>query len=137
AFVASTDLPPDFAQIPPGSPAGLVLASIAGTPQAREALIENSIPQTASVNLVNGPTFTPYYDGAPKLAPIAGTPLQYVVNSATPVIRVNANSWYALQAGVWFTASSPTGPWMIATSVPPVIYSIPVSSPLHYVTYDP
>jgi len=135
SFVPGGDLPPAFAQIPPGSPAGLVLASVPGTPQAREALIENSIPQTAAVNLVNGPTFEPYYDGAPKLAPIAGTPLQYVVNSPTPVIRVGASSWYALQAGVWFTASSPTGPWMIATSVPPVIYSIPVSSPLHYVTY--
>jgi len=36
---------------------------------------------------------------------------------------------------VWFVASSPAGPWAIATSVPVVIYTIPVSSPLHYVTY--
>ena len=40
-----------------------------------------------------------------------------------------------MQNGVWFTAASPTGPWAAATSVPPEIYSIPVSSPLHYVTY--
>ena len=40
-----------------------------------------------------------------------------------------------MQNGVWFTAPSPTGPWTPATSVPPEIYSIPVSSPLHYVTY--
>jgi hypothetical protein len=32
-------------------------------------------------------------------------------------------------------ASSATGPWVVATSVPAVIYSIPASSPLHYVTY--
>ena len=59
--------------IPPGSPAGVVLPAVAGTPQAREAVIENSIPQTASVPLANGPTFAASYDGAPQLAPIAGT----------------------------------------------------------------
>ena len=36
---------------------------------------------------------------------------------------------------MWFTAPQITGPWVIATSVPPVIYTIPASSPLHYVTY--
>ena len=43
--------------------------------------------------------------------------------------------WYAVQNGVWFLASSALGPWAVATAVPPVIYSIPPSSPLHYVTY--
>lgn len=33
------------------------------------------------------------------------------------------------------TAQVLTGPWLVATSVPEVIYGIPVSSPLHYVTY--
>lgn len=135
SFVASKELPTAFASIPPGSPAGIVLASVAGTPQAREAVIENAIPQTATVRLVNGPQFTPSYDGPPKLAPIAGTPLQYVVNSSAPVIRIDAYTWYALYVGVWFTAGSPNGPWIIATSVPEVIYTIPVSSSLHYVTY--
>ena len=30
---------------------------------------------------------------------------------------------------------SPFGPWVVATAVPPVIYSIPTASPIHYVTY--
>ena len=78
SYVSNKSLPNDFKNIPPGSPAGLVLASVADTPQAREALIENSIPQTAAVSLVNGPQFSATYDGAPQLAPIVGTPLQYV-----------------------------------------------------------
>ena len=49
----------DFAQIPAQSLAGAVLPTVAGTPQAQEAVIENSIPQTATVPLKNGPTFTP------------------------------------------------------------------------------
>ncbi|HEX6828640.1 MAG TPA: autotransporter [Burkholderiales bacterium] len=135
SYVAGSALPADFARIPPDSPGGAVLASVAGTPQAREAVIENSIPQTATVPLKNGPKFTPSFDGAPQYLPIDGTPLQYVVNSPTPIIEVSPASWYAVSAGVWFTAPRLTGPWSIATSVPAAIYTIPASSPLHYVTY--
>ena len=59
-----------------------MLPSVAGTPQAREALIANTIPQTAAVPLANGPSFTPSFDGAPQRAPIAGTSLSYIVNAA-------------------------------------------------------
>jgi hypothetical protein len=51
------------------------------------------------------------------------------------VIRVSASQWYALRAGVWFTSTSATGPWFVARAVPAVIYTIPPSSPIHYVTY--
>jgi hypothetical protein len=134
-FVASDALPPDFARIPPHSLAGAVLPTVAGTPQAQEAVIENSIPQTATVPLRNGPKFTPEFDGPPQYAPIAGTPLSYVTNSHSPVIQVAPNAFYAVTAGVWFTAPQLTGPWVVATSVPPVIYTIPPSSPIYYVTY--
>jgi hypothetical protein len=134
-FTAANALPADFSRIPKDAPAGVVLASVAGTPQARETLIANSIPHTATVPLANGPKFTPVFDGAPLLQPIDGTPLQYVSNAEMPIIQVTPSSYYAVQAGVWFTAGSLTGPWLVASSVPPVIYDIPTSSPLHYVTY--
>ncbi len=135
AFVASDALPADFAKIPPHSLAGAVLPTVAGTPQAREAVIESSIPQTATVPLANGPTFTPSFDGPPQYEAISGTPLSYVVNSSEPVIQVAPDSYYAVVAGVWFTSARLTGPWAIATSVPSVIYTIPPSSPIYYVTY--
>ena len=135
SFVASNALPADFARIPPKEPAGRVLASVAGTPQAQEALIQNSIPQTAQVARINGPAFTPMFDGTPQLRPVEGTSLQYIVNSPDPILQVDATSYYAVQNGIWFTAPRLTGPWAIATNVPAVIYSIPTSSPLHYVTY--
>ena len=56
----------------------------------RKPSIENSIPQTATVPLKNGPKFTPNFDGPPQYAPIPGTPLSYVVNSSEPVIQVDA-----------------------------------------------
>ena len=134
-FVASDALPPDFAKIPAQSLAGAVLPTVAGTPQAQEAVIENSIPQTATVPLKNGPKFTPNFNGPPKVVSIPGTTLSQVENSSEPIVQVTPNSYYAVVAGVWFTASQLTGPWVIATSVPPAIYSIPPSSPIYYVTY--
>jgi hypothetical protein len=134
-FVPSTALPASFAAIPPASPAGVVLASVAGTPQAREAVIENSIPRTATIPLSGGPTFRAIFDGAPQLRPIEGTALHYVVNSPTPIIEVTPSSFYALSKGIWFTAASLNGPWNVATAVPASIYDIPPSSPVYYVTY--
>lgn len=134
-FVASSALPADFARIPATSPAGVVLAAVAATAQAREAAIADSIPQTATVPLVNGPSFSLQTDGPPVVGPLPGTDLEYVLNSATPVIRVKGGTCYALQAGIWFEAASLDGAWRLATSVPATIHAIPTSAPLHYVTY--
>jgi hypothetical protein len=51
------------------------------------------------------------------------------------LIKVSADSYYAVQDGVWFTAKSESGPWSVAIAVPDQIYQIPTSSPLYYVTY--
>lgn len=128
--------PVDFAKIPADSPKANVLVSVPGTPQAKEAVIANSIPQTASVSIANT-HLTVTYDGKPDFKDIEGTTgLQYAINSPLPVIHiVESSSYWSVQNGVWFTALSPTGPWVVATTVPGVIYTIPVGSPIHYVTY--
>ena len=133
-YVAGKDLPPDFANIPDDSPKENVKASVPGTPQAQEAVIANEIPQTARVYRAKA-QFTPAIGGAPEMRGIPGTTLSYVYNSPTPIIMAGPTEWYAARSGVWFAASSLQGPWVVATSVPAVIYSIPPSSPVYYVTY--
>ena len=133
-FVPGNQLPRDFANIPDTSPKENVKASVPGTPQAEEALIANSIPQGTAVARTSQMQ-DPQIDGTPQVAPIEGTPLNYVVNSATPIIEVNPESWYSCQNGVWFTSTSANGPWTVAAAVPAVIYTIPTTSPLHYLTY--
>ena len=133
-YVAAGSLPGDFALIPPDHATAPVRAAVPGTPQAREAVIANSVPEVATVTR-SAASLEITYDGDPSFQPIAGTSLQYAVNSPVPVIRVSEESFYALDNGVWFTADSPFGPWAVASYVPAVIYSIPRSSPLHYVTY--
>ena len=134
-YIAGTELPPDFARIPDDSPKENVKAAVPYTVQADEALIANEIPQTATVNRTKA-TFRPEINGGtPDMRPIPDTPLAYVFNSPSPIIMVSPTQWYGVQSGVWFTAASALGPWAVATSVPAIIYSIPVSSPLYYVTY--
>ena len=133
-FVSPGALPGDFQNIPPDSVKANVLCSVPGTPQAQEVVIANSIPQTATVQRDQA-QLTVNYSGEPNFVPIQGTSLSYANNTATPVIRVDAQTYYACDAGVWFTANSASGPWAVATSVPPAIYSIPTSCPINYVTY--
>ena len=133
-YVEGTSLPPDFAKIPSYSPKGDVLVSIPGTPEAKEALIANSIPQTATINRSTA-KLNVVYEGAPIFQPIPGTNMTYAVNTATPVIYVPGNTYYAVSNGVWFMSEGATGPWVVATTIPAAIYSIPPSSPVHYVTY--
>lgn len=135
AFVPGRELPKEFAKIPDTSVKENVLASVPGTPQAQQAMIENGIPQTARVDRSTTHMPEPVFDGGLSLQPIQGTPLFYVANTATPLIKVNEQTWYALDNCVWFVGTSVNGPWVVATSVPAMIYSIPPSSPLYYATH--
>jgi len=135
AFVPGKSLPADFAKIPAGHPMADLLLSVPGTPQAREAEIANQIPQTATVQRDAQPSPPAYDGGEPQWKPIDGTPLSYAPNTPAPVIRVDPKTYYMVQNGVWFSATAPKGPFAVAAAVPAVIYTIPPSSPLHYVTY--
>ena len=114
----------------------MVLAAVANTPQAQEAVIANSIPQTATIPRVNGPTFSPVFDGAPQLRPIEGTALQYVVNSPTPIIQVTPSELLrAARRRVVHGRRRSAGRGSWRRSCRRSIYTIPPTSPLHYVTY--
>lgn len=133
-FVEGSSLARKFAKIPETSPKAGALASVPGTGPAKEALIANSIPQTATISRSEA-HLEVQYDGEPEFREIKGTDLQYAVNTATPVIRVEDKNYYAVENAVWFLAPSPRGAWVVATEVPEVIYTIPPSAPLHYITY--
>ena len=130
---ATPDLPADFAHIPPDSAMGHVLVSVPGTPQANAAVQEASIPKTGTLKR-DAAKLDVAYAGAPDFKPIPGTSLTYAVNTTSSVIGADGR-YYAAYQGAWFVAPSPTGPWVLAESVPPAIYEIPPSSPLYNVTY--
>jgi hypothetical protein len=132
---ATYSLPPDFAKIPSGSPAGGVLASVPGTPEAEDAVLIAQIPTTVTVNAAEAAKEVQVsYAGAPQFVPIAGTTMLYATNTPNKVIQLGAQ-YYLCYQGVWFVGSTPQGPWQVAQTVPSVIYTIPPSSPVYNVTY--
>ncbi len=135
-YVPSDKLPPDFAKIPAASPAGNVLAFVSGTPEAKQAVADAEIPQTAEVKRDAPPPTPPTYDGQPDFQPIAGAApgVSYAVNSPGSVLQIDG-TYYSVVNGVWYLAPGPTGPWSVATAVPPQVQTIPPASPVYNVRY--
>jgi hypothetical protein len=132
-FIQSNSLPADFAKIPEGSPKDNVLASVAGTDAAREAVMDAQIPQTAKVDRRTATT-NPSYNGDPQFAPINGTNLDYATNTSSSVIKYNG-MYYSVDNGVWFESNSPSGPWVVSTNRPEEVDRIPPSSPMYNTKY--
>ena len=134
SFVEPRDLPPAFSKIPASSTHGHVRAHVPGTVEASEALLDNIIPETQSIRRDDASLKTTY-DGAPSFKDVDGAPtLQYAVNTPQSVFKLR-DRYYACEQGVWYESSSATGPWIVSTSVPKEVYSIPASNPHHNVTY--
>ena len=132
-YVASNALPGDFAKIPEGSPKDNVLASVAGTDAAREAIMDAQIPQTAKVDRSTASTDV-NYNGDPQFAPLQGTDMQYATNTSNSVI-LDHGVYYTVDNGVWFQSPNPNGPWTVATERPDEVDRIPPSSPLYNTKY--
>jgi hypothetical protein len=98
----------DFAKIPEDSPKSGELASVRESPAAQEALIVNSIPQTATITR-NEAHLNVEYDGEPQFKNIEGTELQYAVTTATPVEfrnRLEHHAGHRLRLRLWLLIST-------------------------------
>jgi hypothetical protein len=132
---ATDKLPSDFANIPPTSPAGRVLSSVPGTPEAKDAVLLAQIPTTVEINpSAAAAAVKVAYNGEPAFDPIPGPSMSYASNTPAKVIKVQQR-YYLCSQGVWFDSASPGGPWQTTAQVPPMIYTIPPSSPVYNVTY--
>jgi len=132
-YVAPDALPAGFANVPEGSPKDGILAHVAGTPAAREAVRDASIPQTAQVDRRSA-TVTVSYDGAPQFRQIPGTDVYSAENASTTVLRING-VYHVCDNAVWYDGNSPDGPWAVSTSVPAEVNDIPPSDPNYRVRY--
>ena len=131
--VPNDQLPEPFRDIPEDSVNGAVLSQVAGTQQARDAVLDNTIPQTAAIKRDDS-SFSVRYDGEPDFAPIEDLQVEYAQNTSASVFKYG-NLYYACSDGVWYVANSATGPWAVATEIPEAIYKIPASNPHHNVVY--
>lgn len=132
--VGNDKLPRDFANIPADSGEGHVLAFVAGTPQAKDALADTQVPTTSTVRKDAGKDLVVTWDGEPKFKAIEGTKLSYGVNTKFSVLLVEGKYWVCHQA-VWYLGPSPKGPWTVAESRPPGLDALPASAPVYNVKY--
>ena len=131
--IQADQLPEDFARIPAGSAKDNVLASVAGTPAAKNALLDAQVPQTARVDRKSA-SASVNYDGDPEFENISGTRLAYAKNTASPVIRYN-RQYFLVDNGIWFQSNSAGGPWVASNYRPEDIDLIPPSYPVYNVKY--
>src|SRR4030095_7232306 len=80
-FVSADQLPLDFSRIPAASEKQHVLACVAGTPQAREAVENAAIPQTEAVKPGPAPDLAVTYDGEPEFTEAGSGGVRYAGNS--------------------------------------------------------
>ena len=129
----SDQLPDAFSNIPEDSDQADSRVYIAGTDEAREAVMDAQIPQTAAVQK-GQVDLEVTYDGNPKFESIDGTSLFYAVNTASTVLKSGTN-YYVVDDAVWYIGPSATGPWSVAESRPESVEAIPPESPVYNVKY--
>ncbi len=130
---ATPNLPADFAQLPVNEENESILATVPGTSQAKEAAVQAEIPQTAEVSKdVKAPEVT-YTGSIPEFENITAT-MSYAKNTPSDVIKVE-NTYYLCSQGVWFYSPYPTYGFVVCTTVPPPIYTIPPYCPVYHVTF--
>lgn len=132
-FQEPENLPEGFEKIPSESEMATVRASIPGTPEAQTALLEQSIPQTATIDRSTA-TVEVSYDGEPEFEAIEGTNMAYAKNTDKSVLLIEGK-YYCVDNAVWFVADQPTGPWVVSDSRPDQIDDLPPDCPVYNVKY--
>ena len=126
-------LPTDFEKIPEASDIAGVRYSVPGTQEAKDAMLENSIPQTAEIDRKKA-SVEVQYDGNPKFTKIESTGVSFAENSDKTVLLIEGK-YYAVDDAVWFVSGKATGPWEVCVEVPDAVQDIPPESPVYNVKY--
>jgi len=132
-YQLADDLPTAFSNIPQDSNQADSRVYVAGTPEARDAILDAQVPQTAAV--ARGEVdIKVEYDGAPIYEPVDGTGLVYIENTGSTVI-LSDGMYYLVEDGVWYVSSSPNGPWQVSDRRPAQVDTILPTSPVYKVKY--
>ena len=132
-FMEPGTLPEDFAKIPVESDMANVRTSVPGTEEAQDAVLEQTIPQTATVDRKTA-TVTVQYDGDPKFSRITNTGVAYAENADKTVLMIDSR-YYCIDNAIWFESENPDGPWEVSVERPQEVDNIPPESPVYNVKY--
>jgi hypothetical protein len=131
-FAEPDELPVEFEKIPEESDMGNVRASIPGTEEAEYALLEQTIPQTATVDRTT--TVEVEWDGDPKFKDVKGTEVKVAKNSDKTVLKIE-DKYYCVDDAIWFVADDPKGSWKVSDIRPDEVDELPPESEAYNVKY--
>ncbi len=134
SFISSDNLPSDFSEIDVDSDKGHILANVAGTKEAKNAVYDAQIPQTAAVNRADTKASKVSYDGQANFEKVKGINLEYAVNTESSVFK-DGSTYYLCDNAVWFIATNPNGPWKVSDNRPEEIHKVPSSNPKYHTKY--
>jgi hypothetical protein len=126
-------LPDDFSEIPADSEKGNIRASVPGTDEARDALLEQSIPQTAEVVRAEAKVEV-NFDGPPKFKRVPDTDVAYAENSDKQVMKIG-QKYYVVDNGIWFISDYPEGPYEVSDHRPQEVDQLPADVPVYNTKY--
>lgn len=132
-FSEPEDLPKDFPNIPDDGDLANVRSSIPNTPEAQDALLEQSIPQTAKIDRKEA-TVEVTYDGEPQFEAIEGTSMSYAINTEKTILLID-KKYYCIDDAIWFVSNKAKGPWEVSVERPEEVDQIPPESPVYNVKY--
>jgi len=132
-FQEPSELPEEFTKIPATSDMSTVRASIPGTEEAKNSLLEQSIPQTATVDRKTA-TVEVKYDGDPEFNLVEGTEVSVAANTDKTVLLIK-KKYYCIDEAIWFVSDNPTGPWIVSDVRPDEVDELPPSSEVYNVKY--
>lgn len=132
-FQEPSELPEEFSKIPETSDMSTVRASIPGTEEAKNSLLEQSIPQTATVDRKTA-TVEVKYDGDPEFNLVEGTEVSVAANSDKTVLLIN-DKYYCVDDAIWFVSENAAGPWIVSDVRPDEVDELPPSSAAYNVKY--
>jgi hypothetical protein len=132
-YQPADDLPSAFANIPRDSNQADSRVYVAGTEEARDAVLDAQVPQTAAVARGEA-DIEVEYDGDPIYQPVDGTDLVYIQNTGSAVLQSDG-LYYLVEDGVWYVSASPNGPWQVSTQRPAQVDTILPTSPVFNVKY--
>jgi len=133
AYQQADELPRAFANIPIDSNQADSRVYVAGTEEAKEAVLDAQVPQTAAVQR-GEVDIEVKYDGQPIYQPVDGTDLVYIQNTGSSVI-VSGGLYYLVEEGVWYVSASPNGPWQVSDHRPAQVDTILPTSPVYNTKY--
>lgn len=132
-FEDPKNLPADFKNIPADGEMANVRVSVPETDEAKDALLEQTIPQTAEV-VRSEAKLEVHFDGDPQFKQIPNTDVSYSLNSDKSVLKINQN-FYCVDNGIWFISNYPAGPWEVSDHRPDEVDQIPPSEPVYNTKY--